>query len=92
MQLHLFLADKFVDQHGFLKAALEAIDGVSHDSHRLILSLGKRQHRGELFALTARRRFDQLIRLDHLEALAGAIIDEPLALGRDGMTLFLLFR
>jgi hypothetical protein len=41
--------------------------------------------RGDRFALNAYRRFDEFIYLDQFRALAGAIIDQALPLGRDGM-------
>ena len=64
-----------VNQHRSLKAALKAVNGIGDDGDDFVLCLGKRQHRGELFSLTARRRFDEFIRIDHLQTLARAIID-----------------
>jgi hypothetical protein len=57
------------------EAALKAVNGIGDNGHGFVLCLSKRQHRGELFSLTARRRFDAFIRLDHLQTLARAIID-----------------
>jgi hypothetical protein len=45
--------------------------------------LGEPEHCRELFALATGRRLNQLKRLNHFQALASAIIDEPLALGGD---------
>jgi hypothetical protein len=45
------------------------VNGIGDDGHGFVLRLGKRQHRGELFSLTAHRRFDALIPLDHLQTL-----------------------
>jgi hypothetical protein len=41
-----------------LKAALKAVNGIGDDGHGFRSALGQSQHRGEIFSLTARRRFD----------------------------------
>src|SRR5215472_2555382 len=50
---HFFLADEFVNQHRFLKAALKAVNGIGDDGHGFRSALGRSQHRGEIFSLTA---------------------------------------
>ena len=65
----------------FFEAPLKSVDGVGNDGDGLPLRLGELEHRGELLALAAGRRLDELKYPDHFEAFACAIVDEALALG-----------